>query len=534
MGLYLQFLVILFMVTAGILYVMAMTGCDDDCDNFDESPKTTTTTSEKASFQGHIHAKTPSTTAGATTSGATVGRTLGGTSIGAGPSKVTYTYYPPPGATSFSGYEPSDQPLNPNGPPPYVWEDRCPDESIDVRFDLPSQPGTYSESLLSQHSDGSRSAAAMVTEVTSGSSSSSSDLPGGEIASNSVGAQVTADVWSVTPYIYTHDLTMTTQLCQDWLAFLKEDSAFLAARMPVTPTASTQSYPIPIVFGDVYSANLALVNKDTDTKVFTVPAEYRPERFTFLENKLPSASPGEHWVALGLSSSPPTSCPTLPELKPGKWELQATAYLDLGTDPRVLPIYFCYEGQSPPPGVSALQMAAARIASASGADIGITSYQDQGITCLGPKLLHLRDDADRPDLSLYGSSAHSISPTETITLHHRLAASTAMTVALDYACPLGITWDMYIDCHNAYPTPITSPIWVDTPYDYDYEDVCLAAHQVQIGAEDGPYTLVVTATSVMTPGISSTASDMLWVGAWVAPPGGDRDVYLPVVLRQSS
>ena len=106
-----------------------------------------------------------------------------------------------------------------------------------------------------------------------------------------------------------------------------------------------------------------------------------------------------------------------------------------------------------------------------------------------------------------------------------------MTVALDYACPLGITWDMYSDCHGPYPKPITSPIWVDT---LGYKDVCLAAHQVQTDAGDGPYTLVVTATSVMSTEVSSTASDLMWVGAWVAPPGGGRDVYLPVVLRQSS
>ena len=79
--------------------------------------------------------------------------------------------------------------------------------------------------------------------------------------------------------------------------------------------------------------------------------------------------------------------------------------------------------------------------------------------------------------------------------------------------------------------PITQPIWVD-----GWKPFWLVT-QVPAGTPNGPYTLFVTATSVLSPEVFAPASDLMWVGAWVAPPPPPPPaypVYLPVVLRESN
>jgi hypothetical protein len=319
--------------------------------------------------------------------------------------------------------------------------------------------------------------------------------------------------------------TMTTNLCQDQMALLQGGHTFLALRFPVLPPtlSYTEPYTLPVV-------GLSRLNlKDTSvwppTLVFTVPLEYKPEYAIFLENELPAA-PGEHWLALGVVTTPTVDCASVPTLT--DWEFQAEVWLDFGGTQdagrgRLLPRYYCYEGQTPPP---LLPRAAA----------DSTAYQGWGITCVGPHPLYLESYV-RP-LELYGVHRAWITPTQTISFSHSIVnwTLTPLTVVLTHSSTLGLPWGFYsgtVDAPDVPLVPITGPFQVK-PFGpnppYNFWAITTVPADVPAGAE----TLVITATDVISPTRVAWTSDLAWVGDWVAPPGPPLwyRLYLPLVLRQ--
>ena len=71
-------------------------------------------------------------------------------------------------------------------------------------------------------------------------------------------------------------------------------------------------------------------------------------------------------------------------------EIYFDLYLDLPAEERVLLVYLFYEGQHVPPGVSAADLALARMVGALGG-VGALGFQDEGITCLGPHYEPLKE-----------------------------------------------------------------------------------------------------------------------------------------------
>ena len=343
-------------------------------------------------------------------------------------------------------------------------------------------------------------------------------------AANPLTPQVDYYLWQTSQWYLMEGMTMTTELCQDWVGFWQSDEVFLAARTPYTQ---------PVVFRGAYSPTLILLDERgyPATQVLTIPLEYRPERLAFLESELPPA-PGEHWLALGGVTSPTITCPSIPDLGSGEWEFLLDITYDFGGgqgvgEGNVLPQYYCYQGQAPPFFVTQLSRALGR-------DGAVTSYQGEGVTAVGPDHLTLLDDFD---WALGGDLAGVVTPTLSITLSHHIGnwghPLSPITFTLEYTSTLGDVWGIYSGTAEGADIPlveISGPFRVD-----DWSRYFWLIAEVPSTTADGPYNLFVTATVTDTQGIlpaTASHSSLIWVGEWVAPPRGmPYRVYLPLVLR---
>lgn len=442
-----------------------------------------------------------------------------------GTTQVSYRWTPPWGATNVS-FGPGSEP-EPGGPP-YVWLNRDPSQEIHIEYDQPSLPAGESTMLATDTAlaewDGHSSATSYTTLI-SNERHQQAALPAPAVPPARDHPSDVADLWKVDLWIDPKDVTMTTSMCQDWFSLLQSDDAFLAMRVPVSPTtAITEGYPLPIVSGGPYSNTMQLFSYDPFGPVITTPVELRPERHTFLESSLPAA-PGEHWMALGLVSETVT-CPG--DLSPDRWAFKMQGYLDLTHQPNncegcVLPLYYCYEGQEAP-----LVLAAAR--SALGGDV--VAYPGWGITCLGPQAGPLTEDSE---WGLGGGAPVWVTPTQSITVQHYLhvdVGSGPMTFTLDHASTLGVGWNFYDgDWGGPDPgTPLALPVVVA---DGEWRPFWMVSDPVPTDTAAGTHSLVVTATSTAAPFDSFWAADSIWVGGWV-PPGSislTPWLYLPLVMR---
>jgi hypothetical protein len=452
------------------------------------------------------------------------------------PNSVTVIWTPPPGAEYFAHYG-SLRPEQRDGPPlQFVWQN------------VPVNPSTgYMERLYSTYGPRSNlESGGLVNTVTV--------ISGGEQTTCSVVGQGSADspesggfqaqggwdepdglsaasqddyyTWWIGQSTRVQGVALTTELCQQWADFTQQGTTFVALRFPVYPPTSvyTEPYTLPVVFRGAYSPTLTL--QVGYTPVLTVPLEYKPGYFTFLENELPAA-PGEHWLALGATTMPTVTCPPDLTCPGGQWRLEAGLYLDFGGAfntfaDRVLPYYYCYEGHEPPLPLTALQ-------GTLGAEV--TSYQGWGITCLGPHYLTLSYGLG--DWSLSGQGGRWITATQTISFAHRIHNTTfplprrPLTFTLVTSSTLDAGWAFYADPQGQ--TPLADPIRVDgTTLDF------WVFGQAPVGATDGAYALFVTARTDDAPPASRQATDLLWVGDWVTPPGPPPwyRLYLPLILRQ--
>ncbi len=338
--------------------------------------------------------------------------------------------------------------------------------------------------------------------------------------------QAVVEAWHLQYYVYASPaVTITQSECQDWADFLQSDDTFVGFRAPTSEDPSGW----PVIFTQPQSATLEVGGTSMIGYL-----EYRPERAAFLEENLPSAS-GEHWVPLGIETSPTLTCPS-GELvvEPGANELFLNLWLDLDATERVLPLYLCYEGQEGPPGVSAADLSIARLASTLGG-VGATSFQGDDITCLGPYQQPLKEiDYGGPpsdDWVLLGPVFTTITPTQVISLEMvaEERMQDALTINLDYASDLDLAWGLYRNTDRSGPiTPTVDPFEVD----WDTSFWVIADVPGGDNAPDpGPYTLVVTGTA-QAGGSQSAHSVLLWQGVWVAPSDGGNELFLPAVLKQ--
>jgi len=330
-------------------------------------------------------------------------------------------------------------------------------------------------------------------------------------------------LWQLFQHIWpTSAMTMTASLCQEHMNLLQSENTFFALRFPVSPTLPyTAPYHLPLLTGpitDTYAPKLILkYSSHPYTTVLTVPLEIRSGYLGFLVNKMPQA-PGERWIAMGVVTTPTVDCSSVPTMT--NWMYEAELWLDLGGTREAgmgatLPFYSCYKGQT--------------LASF----VGLTSYQDWGITCLGPQPIFLEDV---PRIELAGTHTGWITPTQTITFYHPIRNWTGITrtVTITYTSTPTLPWQLYT-AFEADPNtlvPLTSTI--ELPSSFWKIRPLWAKVTVPEDASAGAATLIITATDVTSPTLSTWTSDLVWVGEWVAPPPPPWEkykVYLPLVIR---
>ena len=323
------------------------------------------------------------------------------------------------------------------------------------------------------------------------------------------------------------DETLTSTLCQSVVDLLQEDTTFVALRFPdlsATPPY-TSPHGLPVVFHEGFLPTVNLMQYDDEgnplAEVLTASMEYKLERLSFLVNEMPSAE-GEYWLALG-ASSPPITCPEGLDIAAGDWGIETELWLDFGGEEGacagcVLSVYYCYEGQE-------LPFSSTWMARALDGDIGVTSYQGWGITCMGPHPLRLRGGGTPdPPFVLDGRHSAVISPTQTISFPHtiRNLGDDPVTVTLDHTSTLEIPWGVYAGTEDEPDlplVPVTDPVDLAPQWDLmgrNTRHFWLIA-EVPAGTQ-GAETLRITASDVTSPALSTWTSDLLWVGDWMTPP----------------
>ena len=518
MGAYLQFFVLLLLVSALILVAMAISGCDD-CDDDDTDVEYSAYSRPKKLAGGHSPVVI----------GAGVVQPGGKVDLKIRPdtrfnSNRTIKWTPPPGATNFEF--PGAQP-EPGGPP-FIFKNIGPHDEMQVGYTAPPKKGTLVDTVQSTYADGSSSSVSFETEVTANAALlTAPPAPVGRSPAPTL-PQAQVNAWKVGTWLEPKGIALTTELCQEWVDKLKGDDFFLAARMPMTTTAITASYRLPFVFGDPYSQTLHLQSY-TNTHPFhlTATLEYRPERHTFLANEMPQAA-GEHWVALGISTTEPVSCPAGLNVPMNGWGLEADLWLDLHDQPNACAgcavlVYGCYEGQNPPAGLAAQALART---------MGIESYQGEGITCFGPKPTFLAGGG----LHFGGIGTAAITPTQPITLHQIIENRTgdAVTLTLAYTSTVS-NWRFYTGDWDAPDTgsPIIPGATEIVISNQDAAFMWVVNNPVPADTPDGPHSLVLTVTSTTSPTLTTWDAVPLWSGGWVAPPpaGTGYRIYLPLVVK---
>lgn len=466
---------------------------------------------------------------------------------------LTYTWYPPAGASNFEFFGQQPEP----GGPPFIFRNvPANNAAVPVMFDLP-ETGAYDgerlpELLIAQQGAGPQATAYMLNTVgqtqslpevfnsvaeavaafqAAAAPQAAAPLQQTETAGRA--QQATVDMWAIDQYFTREDITITTATCQQAVDLLQSDAAFIAVQVPEPPHEDYDSALLPI-YGNT---GLGLDDLDGGLALET-EATFRPEQFTFLANTLPQEE-GKIWVALGVQQTTPLTCPTAAPT--GAWELHTALTVDLSyvTDQCagcVLDVQLCYEGQELPGNAaqrfvmgqafdSALEKLAETAPNAS-----VQTYRDWGVTCAGPLPLQLVDTVTSNKWVLEGDSAQAITPTWTITLPHTLRGgdfSPPAQIDLDFAAPIGTNWHW-----SNGVTTITPPVnfaggWPPT-------NIYLVG-TIPAGTPTGLYTVNITATQHTTPTDFRIGSDIIWVGDWSPPPeGGEAPryaIYLPLVVR---
>ncbi len=460
--------------------------------------------------------------AAATAPGAVVSRILGWT--GGAPNQLIF--FPPPDASSFAFTNPALQPQA--GGPPFVFLN--PTGSVPLQFKMPLlTPGMTSmkvtETVQYLNSTLGSSFTSLVTTLQNPSAAAAGSVSA-VVAPRSdpteKKAAATVNTLNLERWIdYTGVNTMTTTLCQQITDWLQSKAVFVAMRVPVTPVGGgNNSFPVPILFpNNTYGGALGLHGYQPTFQqniVGPIPMEMRPERMTYAENKLPSAS-GEQWVTFGISTEPKASCPA--SMNYTDWSYQFRLPADLDGKGKEVPIYLCQEGLNPPPFAQSSLSALLPFAAAA----------STGITCLGPQTHSLVVDNQAGTIAMSPGMEWDILPPKEVQIAIHMSTNYASFIGVNFNIhsAISMTWSL---CQGTYSAPNKSAPILATYLTKGNETVWLVG-TVPAGTASGAYNVTLTAVKSDDAAVSASATNLLWVGSWVAPPPLYYSLFLPLIQR---
>ena len=333
-------------------------------------------------------------------------------------------------------------------------------------------------------------------------------------------------------------------LWTQYLSEAPEGTPFVAIQFPLGSLhAESNSYDLPVVFGDGRSPSLKLIDY-TDlpsSPVYTQTLVYKPAYLDLLER----AFPGDddlYWVALGLPSDVDLNPPPGLSIAEDEWEAYLSIWLDLRGVPEELLdetiyLYVGFEGD----GVtkrSAQASALGLALEASGS--GTHLYQGGGVTIVGPMPVRLRGrryvEPVKPGIKLDHANAGRIEPGGTITTWHKVANLTqgAITVDLAVEADLGSKVALYVGEWGGPKLPL-EPLPNPLPLDAQGSAYVALIGQTLAGAQ-GVEAWTLHATIAGQPEETTSVTDLIWVGDWMTPradyPIVRRPyVYVPLAIR---
>ena len=528
----LQFLVILLVMAASFFVWMSVMGCTD-CDSdsyYSTSVNTGKDSAPLITVRGRIKCDSNSAYGGEKVSRQLQTHIL----VGEGPSTVTYTWTPPEGASGFVWYF-GQQPENPEGPPPFVWKDVNPSETIDLEYTMPEVPPetgmtSATETLVTSYEGGNPGREQLTTGLFR--SDSSQVTEDGAMLAHSVSRSVPdattedIEVWRAQRWYDPKGAALTTESCQNWIDLLKSDAVFFAVQAPVTSSGPiTESQSLSLVMGDYTPGTVEIQVWGPAGTVYSAEVETRDERATFMTNELP-AKEGAAWIALGLPDDAP-ACPAGLNAPANNWSILTNVAFDLRTLPdggegSHITGYMCYEGDELP------LVDVAVSAAAKQAGVQLASYQGEGITCLGPQILTF---GDSPAWQLEGASLVSGEISESVALHQAILRNSGAALSLtpEISSTLDVEWSLYYGTDSApnLGQPIVSPFSMPM----GYADFWLVSDALGAETPAGPHSVQLTLVNGALADDVQTIYDTVWVGDWVAPPGPPANPFLPLILR---
>jgi hypothetical protein len=463
------------------------------------------------------------------------------TAAGKDPTRIEWT--PPPGSSGFAFSAP---PTNPPGPAPYVFDNEPPlAMPLLITYSAPLLftntttlvVGEVLVGLRVSETDDIRvlnytiSAAASRAEAAPAPGFSAPMMARIEAPAAPISA-LEVQRWYGAPGI-----TMTTELCQQTYDWLQSDRTFIATRMPVSAGgAGNPSYELPVLFPVDSNASPTLITARPKLNIKAnglaipglpdLPLEVRSDRIAFMENQLPPAA-GEHWVALGVAREPKITCPA--SLSKPAWEFNYVFPVNPATPINTLPMYFCQDGQDPPP----IDIPGSSLLASAAYANSAPAVQMEGITCLGPQEHVLLQPV------IYvgnASTVWNVFPADEVRLKHYvqvigLAPTIRFLINSDAA---GFGWRLYEGSDSA--PNISREVDITKPYTASPGLMFFwPVGTVPTGTVPGSHNFTLRVEKSDDPSKYGSATDMIWVGQWTPPPtpgGAKHYIYLPLITRQ--
>lgn len=455
-----------------------------------------------------------------------------------GPSTVEVEWTPPDGASELTFLShPAD---NPDGPAPFRFS-AVPVGSLEdpvrlqVRYVAPAKvltavndtfrvldPDTGETVHVSSLTSPGVGVELLRRSMPRGRTLAEDELP----RASKVGASARA-AWVSQQWIYAHDpQEFDETMCRQVFDAVASGNLFVAVHFPRRTVGSG----VPVVLSDGVEPRVSLIDYTAPSdqrEALSFDLELAPERMSWIAANM-AATSGYDWTALRPNLATVPACPAGISIGAGMWEFYSETLIDYADDPGecsgcTLEHHVCWEGQDPP---------VQGLVSSAGRSGGLKSVQADGVTCFGPSAVRLHDMSSPPDPAFMlaaGEIAFVEQPPERVIFHSWLTnnSQTSYSVNLSAESSQGIQWRFF--SNETATASLSQPLSLPAS---SGREVWIAA-DIPAGAS-GVESVRIVATATSAPGNPVWGTNIVHIGDWVPPPGGEPEsarVWVPVASR---